>query len=71
MVKKVCPKCGGDLVRDGNHYVCSNCLRRIALDAASIGFDSNNPLDRLERQYVEGLITREDYLEKKKILLGY
>ena len=41
------------------------------MDAVVTGFDSNNPLDRLERQYVEGLITREDYLEKKKILLGY
>lgn len=71
MVKKVCPRCGGDVVRDGNHYVCSNCLRRIALDAVVTGFDSNNPLDRLKRQYIEGLITREDYLEKKKILLGY
>ena len=71
MVKKICPKCGGNLVRDSNHYVCSNCLRRIALNAASIGFDRNNPLDRLERQYVESLIPREEYLEKKKILLGY
>jgi len=67
MVKKACPKCNSiNLVREGNYYVCANCLRRIALDALITVFDSGDPLDRLEEQYVEGLISREEYLEEKK-----
>ena len=71
MVKKACPKCNStNLVREGNYYVCANCLRRIALNTVITVFDSRDPLDRLEEQYVEGFISREEYQEKKRILRG-